>query len=942
MKRVSFNAGELSPTSAMRFDLDKFYTGASRIENFDVSQMGGLTRRKGMRPFAAALPGGRIFAYVYSTEQRYLVEISPSKVRVYGVDGSLVSEIDSVWTAADIALIRTKQVNNLLIITCPTHEVMTLSRGESNTFALIPYVFKKRPWRYEEMRDQAVTISGDNNGYMLDFGGANEPVGNGDIVRVTANIAQQTGFLTAAEMIWNHTVVNYLHAGSYFEAGRRICVNEGAYWSWWTCKREFGGSVDFKPGFSRLSDYPAFFEKGVLCHWNAITSKGAWKFYCSGSWYGEYAVERRYADSDWELLGSSFSRLGAGSNLQLTGDESGEECYLRLMLYQSQITDGNSPGAGFPADTCGNKLVTEGYRKDIILRRRDPSSSQSVARFKFAISQQEIDLLPDGIVHQFDRMGWYRLYPFDVAGKCWREGNYLNVAPSGLFMSDFPTMPIHPEIYINVPASAYQWQSPNKANSFSFNRTCYLTAGSSIKYTRGSVDATCTITRRFDDGSQRVVYSGKESFQYSAHGGGENLLPTYGFYGIEVSYNQGGFPGSGALPAVVDIDCKAGFAIVDGITYEVSTVASTSMWDNISDIPQNAPAVASSRYWSFSAFRQAYGYPSLCDAFNQRLVFAATPDQPQTIWMSKADDLNNFEIGIRDDSALALTLSTTTQNPICWLMAQTSRLQLGAADGEWIISSGQSSMTHSTARADNHGYVGSSNVPAIMAKDKVVYCERGGGRLYQYGYDYESDAYISNDLTVFADHILAQGGGVSCGAFLSKPDARAVFVLNDGTLALMTYNYRQEVNAWHRYTTAGKVKSVAVLPNGTEADSLYLVVERGEARNIEVIDNKSPYVDNGNIDYVSALETNALSSMRDAGANKHLSQVRMFLGSPAVVGGIEISNDGLVWVKLDRNPMDILDRGWHNLVADGKWSDDGIVGIRASGDRGFSLLAIEG
>lgn len=941
MKRVSFNAGELSPSSAVRFDLEKFHMGASRIENFDVGQMGGLRRRRGMRLFAESLPGSRIFAYVYSTEQRFLVEANDEQVRIYGVDGSLVSEMVSPWTKADIPWLRTKQVNNLLFFTVATHEPMVLSR-KNGVFSLEAFSFKSRPWRYEEMRDQAVTISGDNNGYMLDFGGANEPVGNGDIVRVTANIAQQTGFLTAAEMIWNHTVFAYLHAGSYFEAGRRICVNEGAYWSWWTCKKEFGGSVDFKPGFSRLSDYPEFFNKGILCHWNTITSKGAWKFYCSGVWYGEYAVERRYADGDWELMGSSFSRIGAGSNLLLAGDESEDECYLRLMLYQSQLTDGNGPGAGFPADACGNKLVVEGYRKDIILRRRDPSSSQSVARFKFAIDQQEIDLLPDGIVYQFDRMGWYRLDPFAVAGKCWREGNYLNVAPSGLLMSNIPIMPIHAEIYVNMPASAYQWQSPNTAHTFAFYKSCYLTAGSSIKYTRGSVDATCTITRRYEDGTYRVVHSGKDSYQFSAHGGGEHELPTSGFYGVDISYNQGGFPGAGALPAVVDIDCKAGFAIVGGITYEVSTVASTSMWDNVSDIPDNSPAVASSRYWSFSAFRQSYGYPALCDVFNQRLVFAATPDQPQTIWMSKTDDLNNFEIGQKDDSALALTLSTTTQNPICWIMAQSSRLMVGTSDSEWILSGGQSVLTYANARADSHGHVGSASVPALMATDKVIYCERGGGRLYQYGYDYESDAYVSRDLTVLADHILFDGGGAVDGCFLRKPDARAVFVMASGGLALMTYNSMQEVNAWHRYTTEGKILAAASLPNGSEADSLFLIVQRESGRFIEVIDGRSGYVDNGEFDYVSIVLTNALDTLNSAGRERHTAALKMVIGSPALAGGLEVSNDGDVWVRLDRSPVSELDAGWHELVSSGKWAMSSVAGVRVYGNRGFDLLALEG
>lgn len=93
--------------------------------------------------------------------------------------------------------------------------------------------------------------------------------------------------------------------------------------------------------------------------------------------------------------------------------------------------------------------------------------------------------------------------------------------------------------------------------------------------------------------------------------------------------------------------------------------------------------------WSFAAFRGVYGFPSLVDVFQQRLVLAATQAQPQTVWLSKTDDLNHFEVGKQDDSALALTLSTTTQHRICWLMAQSSRLLLGTADAEWAVSGGQ-------------------------------------------------------------------------------------------------------------------------------------------------------------------------------------------------------------------------------------------------------------
>ena len=87
MIRCAFNGGELSPTSAVRADLDNFHRGASRIENLDLGQMGGVSRRRGFRRVAAALEGSVILPYVYSTNDRFLVEVSPALLRVLSAEG---------------------------------------------------------------------------------------------------------------------------------------------------------------------------------------------------------------------------------------------------------------------------------------------------------------------------------------------------------------------------------------------------------------------------------------------------------------------------------------------------------------------------------------------------------------------------------------------------------------------------------------------------------------------------------------------------------------------------------------------------------------------------------------------------------------------------------------------------------------------------------------
>lgn len=1134
MIRCAFNGGELSPTSAVRADLDNFHRGASRIENLDLGQMGGVSRRRGFRRIIAALEGSVILPYVYSTEDRYLVEVSPSLLRVLSVDGDVVASLPSVWTTADVSALRHKQVNSLLFLACPTHELMTLKRDDDGLFSLAPYEFKSRPWRYEEYRDFPVRMTLDDGCYRLSFGEhASDPdaaTNEGDVMRVQVTVPQQTGYNTGAVIRQGWVIAQAFTAASSYAAGKKLCINEGSYWSWWTCDKDFSGASDFVDGLTSPADYPDHFHKGVICHSNTITCKGTWTFYCYKEWYGTYAVERRYPGEDWQLLGTSNSKVGAASNLQLTGDEAGEECYLRLMLYESQLSSSTDPSQGFPSDSCGNKLVVDAYKKDVVLQLRSGARPATVQRFTIpatpalrhyltstassikatrvwvdgveqagasavlTLGKAGIDVRPKGIaadaladgqtvkfawteprktgqISGLDARGMRTVYlpagaKFDVNlgsdfGRgygavvkltafssndvqyttLWQSRTDVYTTPSSGFytfmvvvnggstleaaecqakLSGVASGVVKPEVQQDVPAPA----SVSTCDVLRFSLP--LTPTAKAHFYKSGVPAIKALVidgvrKIFQgaavlDGDSLVIKpkglttddlaqgrtvrvewdQGAESFSAGAnqqtgtrwltrflpagtvvnlegyiwtYAGQRNEQPamigTYRYWSPNTSQGDGlyttlsgpwtvpedGFyliylPFVNAFSSIIQWPA-ASAAIpactghLEGEVTDLTASAEYSLWDNVSVIPEGVPPSGESLMWSFAAFRGVYGFPSLVDVFQQRLVLAATVAQPQTVWMSKTDDLNNFEVGKQDDSALALTLSTTTQNRICWLMAQSSRLLLGTADAEWIVSGGQGVMTPTNARADNHGFVGSSDVPALMATDKVLYIERGGGRVYQYGYDYESDGYVSRDLTVFADHILDGGGGCRDIAFIRKPEPRAVFVRTDGQLALMTYNSMHQVNAWHRYTTDGTFEGVAVLPNGNKADLLFALVVRDDERFIEALAPENEFQDPGGRDYVSTLETNALISLEAAGRRQHSSGVMFFFGSDALVDGVEVSIDGARWDVLDRSPSSFLERGWHSLVADGCWNYDSMVGIRVSGNRDFNLLAIQ-
>ena len=66
--------------------------------------------------------------------------------------------------------------------------------------------------------------------------------------------------------------------------------------------------------------------------------------------------------------------------------------------------------------------------------------------------------------------------------------------------------------------------------------------------------------------------------------------------------------------------------------------------------------------WSLGAFSETTGYPRACAFYEQRLVFAGTSTQPQSLYFSVAGDFENFTEGDTDASALNYTIGSNQVN----------------------------------------------------------------------------------------------------------------------------------------------------------------------------------------------------------------------------------------------------------------------------------------
>lgn len=237
---------------------------------------------------------------------------------------------------------------------------------------------------------------------------------------------------------------------------------------------------------------------------------------------------------------------------------------------------------------------------------------------------------------------------------------------------------------------------------------------------------------------------------------------------------------------------------------------------------------AAAEEWAYGAWSEEYGYPSCVTFFQDRLCFAASNRQPYMVWMSRTGDYFNFgtervEGSLTDDSAVAVSFITRKDYRILHLMAH-SDLVVMTEGNEWIISGSEVvTPTNVTPRVQTSR--GSTDVVPEMIGGQTIYVQRHGKTVRDMQYNFGTDSYDGQDLTILAKHI-TQDKVIVDSAYRQEPDYMVFFVLDDGTAACLTYVNEQRVYAWCRMQTTGHIKAVESVAT-PYYDDIYFIVERG-------------------------------------------------------------------------------------------------------------------
>lgn len=242
--------------------------------------------------------------------------------------------------------------------------------------------------------------------------------------------------------------------------------------------------------------------------------------------------------------------------------------------------------------------------------------------------------------------------------------------------------------------------------------------------------------------------------------------------------------------------------------------------------------------------------PSSVCYYQQRKVYAASKKSPQTFWASQSGTNNNFNVSrpLNATDAITMTIYDNTANQIQHLIPFDDLIVM-TTNAEWCVNGSDGVFSPNPAPVTKlQSYYGSAKLKPVISGSMVLFVQSGGSIVRDLGYNYFSNSYDGQELSLFANHLF-EGKTIVSMAYSKEPHRILWCVMSDGTINALTYNPKQKISAWHCHKTKGYFESVATIRENNE-DIAYFVVRRkinGQTKR-----------------YIERFKTRVVSSLEDA------------------------------------------------------------------------------
>ena len=258
----------------------------------------------------------------------------------------------------------------------------------------------------------------------------------------------------------------------------------------------------------------------------------------------------------------------------------------------------------------------------------------------------------------------------------------------------------------------------------------------------------------------------------------------------------------------------------DKFTFTAGTAANTSVTGG------GTPSLtthAATTTWDEQSYSSLRGYPAAVSFHQNRLAFAGSLAQPDTIWFSKTGNFYNFDVGeAKDDESIQITASVGEIQQIRHLVSNRD-LQVFSASAEFFVPTFQNQpLTPTNAQMKRQTPFGSGFERPQSIDGATLFVQKGGQIVREYIFSDGEAAYVANPISTISSHLIKTPIEMNTlyGA-LSRSESYVFVLNNDGTLAVFNSNRAEQRAGWVEFTTNGKFHSTTTIDDRVFANVEY-------------------------------------------------------------------------------------------------------------------------
>lgn len=264
------------------------------------------------------------------------------------------------------------------------------------------------------------------------------------------------------------------------------------------------------------------------------------------------------------------------------------------------------------------------------------------------------------------------------------------------------------------------------------------------------------------------------------------------------------------------------YELVNGV-YGFIGSSSTASFNDINILPDTSKQPPA----SIPLFQTTNDYPAVVGAYQQRLLFANTINQPQTVWASSTASYATFTttLPILDSGSVQFTIAGRSRQYVQALV-DLGKLVIHTSAGEYVAyGNAFNALTPTAINLVQNGYAGSSLIVPVSIGNTDLFVQARGNIIRDLQYSIYTTTYAGKDTTLYVPQLFENNT-------ITQLDWQQVYnsivwvIQSSGAMLGLTYIHDQEMWAWHQHDTYnGNIEQVCVVPEGNH-DTVYLAISR--------------------------------------------------------------------------------------------------------------------